>query len=392
VELFRRNISEMKWFKVSGPVSVCAIITTWTCGMTSLAFCPSLVVSSRASASGMRLESQQLLFGELHEAEEHDAHRLHPRRRNFLGNVGYVAAGAVSLAFPNAAGAATDGETTSIQKQEVQSTKPFAPIEALVPAARVKLTIDRSLQLVLEIQKHPDEVQQNEQREAELERVLLRPQNYLRKGSLVDVASGSGSDSYSDTSEMVGFFPPIFRSEKYQPAKAYVDTYERNRRELPLLFQPGAFLVQSGEIDSWRRLKRQEAQKETQDEVRAALNAYTQALSYRADAYLLKVSAQERSQMVRQNKLPDVKQVIASDLGMRYLYRNQLLTSMAEVKAELEYQLRQKVQNKSTAIDTTDLMPLLQDAQSACDKWFALIEPDQVSAALQVAQKHDGDT
>ena len=101
--------------------------------------------------------------------------------------------------------------------------------------------------------------------------------------------------------DAVGFLPGKAPAKKYEPAKAYLDTYDENRKSLPLAFQPGALLVQNGEIDSWRRLKRQEAAKESEDEIRAALNTYTQALTYRADAYLLTVSSQERSKMVRED-------------------------------------------------------------------------------------------
>ena len=182
----------------------------------------------------------------------------------------------------------------------------------------------------------------------------------------------------------VGFLPGKAPTKKYEPAQAYLDTYDKNRKNLPLAFQPGALLVQNGEIDSWRRLKRQEAVQESQDEIRAALNTYVQALTYSADAYLLTVSTQERSKMVREDRLPDIKQVIASDMGMRYLYRNQLLTSMSEVKAELEYQLKG---GEQACIDVSELLPLLLDAQSACDTWFGLIEPEQVQAAMRAVKE-----
>ena len=88
--------------------------------------------------------------------------------------------------------------------------------------------------------------------------------------------------------------------------------------------------------------------------------------------------------MVREDRLPDIKQVIASDMGMRYLYRNQLLTSMSEVKAELEYQLKG---GEQACIDVSELLPLLLDAQSACDTWFGLIEPEQVQAAMRAVKQ-----
>lgn len=231
----------------------------------------------------------------------------------------------------------------------VTSKKPFAPLEALLPAARVKVTIDQSVQLAQAIQAHPDDIDGNLRRQTRLVALLLTPGRYMKSNAATtrDNTLSEDEKKRNISSSLLSLSSDRPPKQKYTPAKAYLDTYDRNRQQLPLAFQPGALLVQNGEINAWRRLKRQEAVQESQDEIRAALNTYTQALTFRADAYLLAVSPQERSQMVRQDRLPDIKQVIASDLGMRYLYRNQLLTSMAEVKAELEYQLLQRQQNQS---------------------------------------------
>ncbi|KAL3938946.1 MAG: hypothetical protein SGARI_001548 [Bacillariaceae sp.] len=248
-------------------------------------------------------------------------------------------------------------------------------------------TIDSSVDLAKEIQAHPNDVTKNVQPQEQLKDLLLANRNYLANENAATVAGSSPSNT-----AVVGFAPTTTTTtasttKTFQPAKAYLDTYNRNRKELPLVFQPGALLVQNGEIDTWRRLKRQEAVREKQDDIRAALNAYTQALTYSADAYLLTVSSQERSKMVREDRLPDIKQVIASDMGMRYLVRNQLLTSMAEVKAELEYQLReQKQEEKPSTIDVSELLPLLLDAQTACNQWFGFIDPDQVQEAMRMVE------
>lgn len=320
------------------------------------------------------------VLGEKSHAEENDAFNSQKenflQRRTFLRTSAFYVSGGVSLFCPVPVWSVSESKYIP-NDQEKQYTKPFAPTEALLPAIRVRTTIDWSLAVAKEIQSHPNDNQHNEQLQKKLESKLLSPQNYVR-----NVLSNDGGLSHGDA---VGFSPlsmPTLAQQKYQPAKAYLDTYNRNRQDLPLMFQPGALLVQSGEIDSWRRLKRQEAKRETQDEIRAALNVYNQALTYRADAYLLTVSSQERSQMVRQDKLPDVKQVIASDMGMRYLYRNQLLTSMSEVKAELEYQRNRQEKDGSNDIDVSELVPLLQDAQNACEQWFSLIEPDEINAAM----------
>jgi hypothetical protein len=164
-----------------------------------------------------------------------------------------------------------------------------------------------------------------------------------------------------------------------------LETYERNRQQLNLLEQPGALLVQAGEISAWKRLKRQERRKEEQDEIRAALNIYTTSLNYRSDAYMLNVSPSERSQMVRQDRLPDIKQVIQSDMGLRYLYRNDLLTAMQEVRAELDYQMSQD----GESFEVGDLSQLLKRAQSACNQWFSFIDEADVKEAIIVVEKEE---
>jgi hypothetical protein len=170
-----------------------------------------------------------------------------------------------------------------------------------------------------------------------------------------------------------------------RPAKEYLETYERNRQQLNLLEQPGALLVQAGEISAWKLLKRQERRKEEQDEIRAALNIYTTSLNYRSDAFVLNVSPSERSQMVRQDRLPDIKQVIQSDMGLRYLYRNDLLSAMQEVRAELDYQLSQD----GESFEVGDLSQLLKRAQSACDEWFSLIDEADVKEAIIAVEKEE---
>jgi hypothetical protein len=231
--------------------------------------------------------------------------------------------------------------------------KPFASLENLLPAARVKWTIDQAVQIAAKVDDKIDSSSW-----VELQRLLLEPRNYTQQRKL----------------------PPI----PDRPAKEYLDTYQKNREQLNVLAQPGALLVQSGEIAAWKRLKRQERRDEEADEIRAALNVYTSALNYRSDAYMLNVPPLERSQMIRQDRLPDVTQVIQSDMGMRYLVRNELLTTMQEVRAELEYQLKHQDEEQSLQ----ELLVLLKQAQAACDQWFRFIDEQDVRyATLAVEQE-----
>jgi len=71
--------------------------------------------------------------------------------------------------------------------------------------------------------------------------------------------------------------------------------------------------------------------------------------------YLLNVDKATRSSMVREDRLPDVKQVITSDMGMRYLYRNQVITETDHVRAVFEYMLEHIDDN----VDGGELQSLL---------------------------------
>jgi hypothetical protein len=231
----------------------------------------------------------------------------------------------------------------------------YAPTEALLPAARVKILIDQALdianKLVREHDKGPVSVAALVN---QLEELLLKPQNFVR----------------STTKSL----PP-------EPAKQYLQAYREGRQKLPLLAKPGAALVQSGEIDTWKRLKRQEEARERQDEILAALNVYTTQLSFDAARYSLTATKQERSDMIRNEKLPDVKTVISGDLDLRYLYRNQVLSDMDNARAELRYQMKN---SESGGFDATELRDLLLEAQSDLNQWFGLIDEESVKEALVI--------
>ena len=257
--------------------------------------------------------------------------------------------------------------TGPIEKVNAEETKrPYAPVEDLLPAMRVKVFIDRSVELTKELMT-ADDSQVRAKIMDELQSLLLAPQLFTRGYQLKPV--------------------PV------EPAKQYLDTYKKNREQMSLLEQPGAFFVQNGEMDTWRRLKRRERTLENQDDIRAALNAYTTALSFSADSYLLNnLSQEERSKMIREDRLPDIKQVIQADMGRRYLYRNQILTTVEDLRAELTYQLKNKDGTTSTTSSSnnpTELLDLAQEAKAACDQWFSLIDDSEIAEAMSILKNDD---
>ena len=230
-----------------------------------------------------------------------------------------------------------------------QEKKPFAPLESLLPAIRLKKSIDLAVGLTKSLVEESSTGKLNTETLERLEAILLNPQNYVQTLKLQDVPS--------------------------KPADLYLKSYKPMSGDLPLQ----RYLVQNGDVDTWKRLKRSEKAMEYTSEIRAALNAYTDALSFSADSYLLNVDKATRSNMVREDRLPDVKQVITSDMGMRYLYRNQVLTSMDDAKAELQYQLLHLEKDR---FDGNELVVLLGLAGEAMDRWLSLVPPDDVKDAV----------
>lgn len=255
----------------------------------------------------------------------------------------------------------------TIDNQPAGAAAPFAPIDTLLPATRVKITLDNAVHIASKLVVSADQgLDDNNNKELllhDLESLLLIPQDYMKGTTPIDVPK--------------------------QPAQSYLKSYQEYRNSVSLLEKPGAMLVQNGEIDTWKRLKRQEKAREDTDEIRAALNYYTSNLNFNSDKFVLTASKEERSKMIRDDKIPDVKSVIASDMGLRYLLRNDLLTAVDDSRAEVRYQLKQLNSSDASSIDGSDLLELLQTAQSALNKWFELIDEKDTLAALDIVKREN---
>jgi len=291
----------------------------------------------------------------LHDGSNHHSVNKNQRRRI----IGTILSAPLSLIIPTrqSSAAVAAGE-------EISKTKPFAPIENLLPAVRVKLSIDSATELTRSLMATGGAENENspttrttpkssteEKSLQQLENILLKPQNYVQS-----------------TLQLQGV--------PSKPGDLYLDSYKPMKGDLPLQ----RFLIQNGDVGSWKRLKRAEKNMERSSEIRAALNAYTDALTFSTESYLLNVDKDTRSSMVRQDRLPEMKQVITSDMGMRYLYRNQVLTAMDDVKAELAYQLT--LVEKEECFDGSDLLDLLGLAGTAMERWLSLVSPEDLKEAL----------
>jgi hypothetical protein len=82
---------------------------------------------------------------------------------------------------------------------------------------------------------------------------------------------------------------------------------------------------------------RLERVREDADKVRAALNYYTLNLNFDLGSFVLTDMREERSKLTREDRVTDVKTVIASDMGLRYILWNNLLTAWNDARVELRY-------------------------------------------------------
>ena len=128
-------------------------------------------------------------------------------------------------------------------------------------------------------------------------------------------------------------------------------------------------------------LQYDESQRESGNELRAALNFYTQQLQF-GDRYLLTASAEEKKRLIRNDALPSLTAVITSDLDLRDLYRNQFLTAWDDLIAEVAYQVKLPV----SEVDVADVLDLMEQSSTALNKWFALIDPEDVQVALETVR------
>ena len=219
--------------------------------------------------------------------------------------------------------------------------RPWAPMEALLPASRFRILLHRAIDLVEQLPlASPSTISTTSQSTASI------------------VLSNQGTIKILSELETIMAPPPPGKIAEMKPTKS----------------------------------------------IRIAFNTYTTYLRY-GDRYTLTASPLERKNMIRQDRLPNVKQVITADLDLRDLYRNQVLTNVDEARAELRYLIDRynhqydNVNNHNNVKDNdnklqyvdgesqSELLMLLKNAAVACDEWFGLIPEEDVAAALDAVVK-----
>ena len=256
-------------------------------------------------------------------------------------------------------GIAKDGSSGSV--------RPSAPLEYLLPATRVGVYIYQMLAAAEELSQLKSSDQNTESTVQKLENLLLTTPTFINPND----PNVNRGDPYT--------LPPLVGEVAMQQRK-------QNERKLqsvdvglaPQLFEVGELM---GERRQWNRLVKAERSRESASEVRRSLNIYTTNLNFNPNKYVYSGSREEKSKLIREDRLPTTTDVIRSDLDARDLYRNAVQTALDDAKAEFLYQ------QKNGFEDVADLVSILKDARVAIDMWFAFIPDEDVREALTVVQK-----
>lgn len=243
---------------------------------------------------------------------------------------------------------------------------PYAPfLENLLPACRVRIYINDILRATMSLQNAPDQ----EAIWTELEERLL-----IHPPSFVTTSEASSSKTYLQVNTWASW-----NRVQSEQQKRTMDPF--NEPVIDPVSKLRLGFEQWGEQRQWKILRDRQLALEKSNDMRAAFNAYTNNLVF-GESYVFTGSSEERKRRIRNDDLPDVTSVIRSDLDLRDLYRNQVLTAIDDAKAELQYQLT--TNEPKSAAELTDLV---QQAKKSCDEWFRFVPDADVRAAMMAAQE-----
>ena len=288
------------------------------------------------------------------------------RRGIFHHIFGAVIATQVLTASPPSVRAEVDanGGLQAAMTPPKQGGKPYAPMEALMPAMRCKIWIDKSYSLSSKLSSVNDNTELKVQLLNDLNTNLSnRPQLFVGKEKpLQRLNSGAAAGQIT---------AGVSTANKGQ--------YQKNRESLSMPNKMAAMLNQADVERQWGMLQYESSQRDKANSIRAAFSFYTQQLVF-GDSYLLTASKADKKRMIRNDELPSLTAVITSDLDLRDLYRNQLLTAIDDAQAEVAYQVKQP----ANALDLEDTIDLMNQAHTACEKWFDLISPEDIKEAYDI--------
>jgi Asp-tRNA(Asn)/Glu-tRNA(Gln) amidotransferase C subunit len=260
----------------------------------------------------------------------------------------------------------------TLETEELESIKPFAPVSALLPATRARLWIEGAHNVSLQLaSKNLDKAERSKLLTQLNEILTHRPKLFLKGEKPLQRV---GSTALAQ-----------FTASKSSPSS--VTTTTNNQRDpfapSPSISEQFSTALNRADVArQWGILQAQESKTESQNEVRAAWNYYTQQLEFNPTSYEFTGSPEEKKRRIRNDQLPTPQSVIVSDLDLRDLYRNQLLTALDDVTAEVGYQLKQPIDD----IDLSDALELMNQAHEACKRWFDMIDTRDVDEAEKIVR------
>lgn len=250
----------------------------------------------------------------------------------------------------------------SVSAEEVLTQKPFAPPQAILPISRLRLWMNRIYEISMDLSSSESKYQYLKQMNEILSdppQLFNKGENKIVKGELLGQLTGS-----------------ISSANKSQ--------YQSNRQTLSVGNKVAAMLNQADVERQFGMLQYAEQKRANDNDMRAAFNYYTSQLSF-GDKYILTTSQEERKRMIRNEELPTLTAVITSDLDLRDLYRNQFLTAIEDLQAEVAYQVKIGAKNDTNEqIDVSDTLELIQQAHTAMEKWFDLIDIKEVEQGMKM--------
>ena len=285
----------------------------------------------------------------------------------------------------------------NIQPKTLKPKKPFAPLSALLPATRVKMTIDDALIIADEIIALDDQLSSSSSSSSSKNNI---PQEKIQKISqlqelIIQREKKGFMNPFNDTTKNNNSNNNIIFTKSQMPisnSKLYDETYKDKLKNLPITDIPLTLLTQAGDKRQFSILQRRQRVLEKNNPIREALNFYTRQLKFDTEFYILNANAEEKKRMIRNDALPDIQSVIVSDLDLRDLVRNQILDAFDDVKAEFEYQLQNSMSKKDNTknnlnginneFDAKELNVLLLRAQKECNQWFSFIDEKDIIQAL----------
>jgi hypothetical protein len=249
--------------------------------------------------------------------------------------------------------------------------RPSAPIEYLLPAARVGIYVYKTLSVAESLASANIGNDAIQSKLDELESLLIHPPSFITAND----PTVTRGDPYK--------LPPVVGELAMQQQKRK----ERQQNSIdvgvvPQFFEVGQLI---GERRAWDRLSKSERLREDQSEVRKAFNIYTTNINFNSSQYAFAGSKEEKRRLIREDKLPTVGDVIRSDLDARDLYRNQVQTALDDAKAEFLYQKR-LCDGDALKFDVQELVILLDTAKRAADSWFSFVPDQDITRALEMVK------